>query len=124
MRRSNTIKRAFPALLIMVVMIAVAVSIFATGSPLPLLGLALLPALGIVKQQVLDTEYSINESDPNWTAGTATTAGSGDGVTEALLGYFSWWDLETSRAGNPPWPHTSRTTRRLLPSWPMVHRCG
>jgi len=65
------------------------VSTIATGSPLPLIGLALLPALGLVKQQTLDTEYSINESDANWTAGSATAAGSGDGSTEALLGYYT-----------------------------------
>ena len=38
--------------------------------------------------QILDSEYSINESDPNFTAASATAAGSGDGVTEALLGTF------------------------------------
>ena len=37
----------------------------------------------------IDVPYSLNESKPNWTAGTATTAGSGDGVTEAKLGEFS-----------------------------------
>ncbi len=36
----------------------------------------------------IDVPYSLNESKPNWTVGTATTAGSGDGVTEALLGTF------------------------------------
>ena len=36
----------------------------------------------------IDVPYSLNESKPNWTAGTATTAGSGDGVTEAKLGEF------------------------------------
>ncbi len=37
----------------------------------------------------IDVPYSLNESKPNWTPGTATTAGSGDGVTEAKLGEFS-----------------------------------
>ncbi|MBA7621567.1 hypothetical protein ES703_28931 [subsurface metagenome] len=36
----------------------------------------------------IDVPYSLNESKPNWTAATATTAGSGDGVTEAELGTF------------------------------------
>ena len=36
----------------------------------------------------IDVPYSLNESKPNWTAGSATTAGSGDGVTEAKLGEF------------------------------------
>jgi len=36
----------------------------------------------------IDVPYSLNESKPNWTAGTATAAGSGDGVTEAKLGEF------------------------------------
>ncbi|MBA7563065.1 hypothetical protein ES708_04718 [subsurface metagenome] len=40
-------------------------------------------------RKVIDVPYSLNESKPNWTAGTATTAGSGDGVTEAKLGEFS-----------------------------------
>lgn len=39
-------------------------------------------------RKVIDVPYSLNESKPNWTAGTATTAGSGDGVTEAKLGEF------------------------------------
>ena len=36
----------------------------------------------------IDVPYSLNESKPNWTPGAATTAGSGDGVTEAKLGEF------------------------------------
>ena len=36
----------------------------------------------------IDVPYSLNESKPNWTAGSATTAASGDGVTEAKLGEF------------------------------------
>ncbi|MBA7558055.1 hypothetical protein ES705_50844 [subsurface metagenome] len=36
----------------------------------------------------IDVPYSLNESKPNWTAATATTAGTGDGVTEAKLGEF------------------------------------
>ncbi|MBA7518594.1 hypothetical protein ES705_10665 [subsurface metagenome] len=36
----------------------------------------------------IDVPYSLNESKPNWTAATATTASSGDGVTEAKLGEF------------------------------------
>ncbi|MBA7477889.1 hypothetical protein ES705_22131 [subsurface metagenome] len=36
----------------------------------------------------IDVPYSLNESKPNWTAGSATTASSGDGVTEAKLGEF------------------------------------
>ncbi len=39
-------------------------------------------------RKVIDVPYSLNESKPNWTAGSATTAGSGDGVTEAKLGEF------------------------------------
>lgn len=38
-------------------------------------------------RKIIDVPESINESKPYWTAGTATAAGSGDGVTEALLGY-------------------------------------
>ena len=37
----------------------------------------------------IDVPYSLNESKPNWTAHAASTAGSGDGVTEAELGTFS-----------------------------------
>ena len=36
----------------------------------------------------IDVPYSLNESKPNWTAASATTAGTGDGVTEAKLGEF------------------------------------
>jgi len=36
----------------------------------------------------IDVPYSLNESKPNWTAATATAAGSGDGETEAKLGEF------------------------------------
>ena len=51
-----------------------------------ILMLPLLPILGIRK--VIDVPYSLNENKPNWTPGSATTAGSGDGVTEAELGTF------------------------------------
>ena len=40
-------------------------------------------------RKVVDVPYSLNESKPNWTAASATTAGSGDGVTEAKLGEFA-----------------------------------
>jgi len=36
----------------------------------------------------IDVPYSLNENKPNWTAASATAAGSGDGVTEAELGTF------------------------------------
>jgi len=39
-------------------------------------------------RKVIDVPYSLNESKPNWTAASATAAGSGDGVTEAKLGEF------------------------------------
>ena len=39
-------------------------------------------------KKVIDVPYSLNESKPNWTASSATTASSGDGVTEAKLGEF------------------------------------
>lgn len=39
-------------------------------------------------RKTIDVPYSLNESKPNWTAGSATAAGSGDGVTEAKLGEF------------------------------------
>jgi len=39
-------------------------------------------------RKVIDVPYSLNESKPNWTPASATTAGSGDGVTEAKLGEF------------------------------------
>ena len=39
-------------------------------------------------KKVIDVPYSLNESKPNWTAGSASTAGSGDGETEVKLGEF------------------------------------
>ncbi|GAJ08529.1 unnamed protein product, partial [marine sediment metagenome] len=39
-------------------------------------------------RKVIDVPYSLNESKPNWTASAATTAGSGDGVTEVKMGEF------------------------------------
>ena len=39
-------------------------------------------------RKIIDVPYSLNESKPNWTPGSATTAGSGDGGTEAKLGEF------------------------------------
>ena len=39
-------------------------------------------------RKIIDVPYSLNESKPNWTAHAASTAGSGDGVTEAKLGEF------------------------------------
>jgi len=38
--------------------------------------------------QIIDVPHSINQSDPNFTAASATTAGTGDGSTEAELGTF------------------------------------
>jgi len=38
--------------------------------------------------KVIDVPFSIDQNDPNWTAGSSTTAGSGDGSTEALFGTF------------------------------------
>ena len=40
-------------------------------------------------RKVIDVPYSLNESKPNWTASAVTTAGTGDGITEAKLGEFS-----------------------------------
>ncbi|MBA7522882.1 hypothetical protein ES705_15002 [subsurface metagenome] len=40
-------------------------------------------------RKVIDVPYSLNESKPNWTPASATTASSGDGVTEAKLGEFA-----------------------------------
>jgi len=39
-------------------------------------------------RKIIDVPYSISEADPNWTASAATTAASGDGVTEAKLGEY------------------------------------
>ena len=83
-------RRSITALLL-VALIAVTVYCFMAGSPaaFPLAGLGLISLGYMAQAKAMDTEYSLNENDPNFTAGTATAAGSGDGATEALLGYFT-----------------------------------